>query len=63
MEGISRGRTEGQRGDTLVILESMKMEFPVTAEYSGIIEKVYLKPGEQVNSGQLAAKYPRVKGE
>lgn len=38
-----------------MILESMKMEFPVTAEYSGIIEKVYLKPGEQVNSGQLAA--------
>ena len=51
MEGISRVR----EGDTLVILESMKMEFPVTAEYSGIIEKVYLKPGEQVNSGQLAA--------
>lgn len=49
---------DGQKvreGDTLVILESMKMEFPVTAEYSGIIEKVYLKPGEQVNSGQLAA--------
>lgn len=48
---------DGQKvreGDTLVILESMKMEFPVTAEYSGIIEKVYLKPGEQVNSGQLA---------
>ena len=44
---------DGQKvreGDTLVILESMKMEFPVTAEYSGIIEKVYLKPGEQVNS-------------
>lgn len=36
---------DGQKvreGDTLVILESMKMEFPVTAEYSGIIEKVYL---------------------
>lgn len=49
---------DGQKvreGDTLVILESMKMEFPVTAEYSGIIEKVYLKPGEQVNSRQLAA--------
>lgn len=38
---------DGQKvreGDTLVILESMKMEFPVTAEYSGIIEKVYLAP-------------------
>ena len=42
-------------GDPIVILESMKMEFEVTAECNGIIERVYLKPGEQVNSGQLAA--------
>ena len=49
---------DGQKvkeGDAIVILESMKMEFPVKAEYSGIIEKVYLKPGEQVNSGKLEA--------
>lgn len=48
---------EGQRiekGDELIILESMKMEFPIVSEYSGIVEKIYLQPGERVNSGQLA---------
>lgn len=48
---------EGQQvkeGDTLVILESMKMEFPIYAECSGVVEKLYLQPGEQVNAGQLA---------
>ncbi|MGB8452558.1 MAG: urea carboxylase [Anaerocolumna sp.] len=48
---------EGQRvkvGDTLVVLESMKMEFPIESEFSGVVEKVCLEPGEQVNSGQLA---------
>ena len=43
------------KGDTLVVLESMKMEFPVVAEADGIVEKIYLKTGEQVNAGQLAA--------
>ena len=43
-----------QEGDTLVILESMKMEFPIYAECSGVVEKLYLQPGEQVNAGQLA---------
>lgn len=39
MEGISRGRTEGQRGGHSSDLREHEMEFPVTAEYSGIIEK------------------------
>lgn len=43
------------KGDTLVVLESMKMEFPVVAEADGMVEKIYLKTGEQVNAGQLAA--------
>lgn len=48
---------EGQaveQGDQLMILESMKMEFPIVSEYKGVVEKVYLKSGERVNSGQLA---------
>ena len=48
---------EGQKiekGDELIILESMKMEFPIVSEYSGIVEKVYVQPGDRVNSGQLA---------
>lgn len=49
---------EGDRvkeGDSLITLESMKMEFPVLAAASGVIEKIYLQPGQVVHSGQLAA--------
>lgn len=41
-------------GETLAVLESMKMEFPMEAEYDGVVEKIYIKPGEVVNAGQLA---------
>lgn len=44
-----------EQGEVLMILESMKMEFPVEAQCSGTVEKLYLQPGEQVNSGQTAA--------
>ncbi len=44
-----------KEGDILVILESMKMEFPIESKYSGIVEKLYINPGEQINGGQLVA--------
>lgn len=44
-----------QKGDTVIVLESMKMEFPVTADCDGIIENVFLKEGEQINAGAMAA--------
>ena len=46
---------EGQRvaaGDTLVILESMKMEIPVTAPVAGIVRSIGVKPGSAVRAGQ-----------
>ncbi len=43
-----------KEGDVLIILESMKMEFPIESEFNGVVERVCLEPGEQVNSGQLA---------
>ena len=46
---------EVKEGETLIVLESMKMEFPVEAEHAGLIERIYLTPGEQVNAGQMAA--------
>ena len=39
-------------GDTLVILESMKMEISVTAPCSGIVDEVYVAPGSPVRAGQ-----------
>jgi acetyl-CoA carboxylase biotin carboxyl carrier protein len=42
-------------GDTLVILESMKMEIPVLAESSGILAKLAVAEGDVVQEGDLIA--------
>jgi acetyl-CoA carboxylase biotin carboxyl carrier protein len=49
---------EGDRvedGDTLVILESMKMEIPVLAEDAGVITKMHVAEGDVVQEGDLIA--------
>ncbi len=43
-----------KKGDTLAVLESMKMEFPIEAECNGVVEKIHIRTGELVNAGQLA---------
>ena len=42
-------------GDTLVILESMKMEIPVLAESEGTIAKLAVAEGDVVQEGDLIA--------
>ncbi len=42
-------------GDTLVILESMKMEIPVLAEGSGVVAKLHVAQGDVVQEGDLIA--------
>ncbi len=42
-------------GDTLVILESMKMEIPVIAEADGVISKIAVAEGQVVKEGDLIA--------
>jgi biotin carboxyl carrier protein len=42
-------------GDTLVILESMKMEIPVVAEVDGIVAVVGVTEGQVVQEGDLIA--------
>jgi biotin carboxyl carrier protein len=44
-----------QDGDTLVILESMKMEIPVIAETSGTVTKLAVSEGDVVQEGDLIA--------
>ncbi|AOE86902.1 urea carboxylase [Pseudomonas sp. TCU-HL1] len=39
-------------GDTLVILESMKMEIPLTAPRDGVVREVRVQPGSPVRAGQ-----------
>jgi acetyl-CoA carboxylase biotin carboxyl carrier protein len=42
-------------GDTLVILESMKMEIPVLAEDAGTITTMHVAEGDVVQEGDLIA--------
>ncbi|GAA4127154.1 biotin/lipoyl-binding carrier protein [Actinomadura keratinilytica] len=42
-------------GDTLVILESMKMEIPVLAEEPGRVAKLAVTEGQVVQEGDLIA--------
>ena len=45
--------THVRAGDEVVIVESMKMEHPVTASTSGQVTEVLVSPGDTVTQGQL----------
>lgn len=42
-------------GDTLVILESMKMEIPVLAESDGTVSEMHVSEGDVVQEGDVIA--------
>ncbi len=44
-----------EKNEEIVVLESMKMEFPIQVENSGKIKELYVKAGDQVDAGQLLA--------
>ena len=44
-----------EKGQTVIILESMKMEFEVKASGSGKVGKIVVEDGEQVEADQLLA--------
>jgi acetyl-CoA carboxylase biotin carboxyl carrier protein len=43
-------------GDTLVILESMKMEIPVLVESAGVVAEIAVNEGDVVQEGDLIAR-------
>ena len=43
-------------GDTLVILESMKMEIPVVSESTGTVVELAVQEGDVVQEGDLIAR-------
>jgi biotin carboxyl carrier protein len=51
---VSAGDTVGD-GDTLVILESMKMEIPVVAESAGTVQELRVNEGDVVQEGDVIA--------
>ncbi len=40
-------------GDTLLVLESMKMEIPVLAEHGGIVAEIRVTEGDVVQEGDV----------
>ncbi|MBB5912299.1 biotin carboxyl carrier protein [Nocardia transvalensis] len=44
-----------REGDTLVMLESMKMEIPVVAEADGTVTSINVEPGQVLQKGDVIA--------
>jgi len=47
--------TKVARDDVVLILESMKMEIPVTAPGAGVVIEIYFQEGEVVGEGEVVA--------
>ena len=41
-----------EEGDTVLILESMKMEMPVEAEDEGVVKEILVEEGQAVSEGE-----------
>jgi len=46
-----------QAGQDVIILESMKMEIPITAEAAGTVKVVKVKEGDFVNDGDVVVEF------
>ena len=53
-QGVAEGDSVA-KGDTIVILESMKMEIPVIAEEAGVVTRLSVKEGDVIQEGDLIA--------
>ena len=52
---ISRPGDKVESGDTLAIIESMKMEIPVITEDGGTVKEILVKEKDPVAEGQVVA--------
>jgi acetyl-CoA carboxylase biotin carboxyl carrier protein len=50
---VVREGQQVQADETLMILESMKMEIPVNAPSAGRVTKIHVREGQTVQEGQL----------
>ena len=55
MEVVTAVGSEVSEGDTIVLLESMKMEIPVLCETSGTVTEVAVAAGDVIQAGDLIA--------
>lgn len=52
---VQKAGAEVKRGDSIVILEAMKMEIPVVAPRDGKVGEILVAEGDAVESGQAVA--------
>lgn len=52
---ITKPGDKVESGDTLVIIESMKMEIPVITEDGGTVKEILVKEKDPVAEGQVVA--------
>ncbi|MCU9612211.1 acetyl-CoA carboxylase biotin carboxyl carrier protein subunit [Caldibacillus lycopersici] len=52
---VSKGDTV-EKGQIVIILESMKMEIPIESEHSGIVQEIYVTEGDFVNEAERLLK-------
>ena len=55
LEVVVREGDQINEGDTVVLLESMKMEIPVLAEKAGTVTSVNVAVGDVIQAGDLIA--------
>lgn len=55
MEVVTAVGAEVAEGDTIVLLESMKMEIPVLCETAGTVREIGVAPGDVIQAGDLIA--------
>jgi len=46
-----------EEGQDVVILESMKMEIPIGAEFDGTVKEIKVKEGDFVNEGDVLVEF------
>ena len=42
-------------GETVIVLEAMKMEMPIAAPCAGVVQEILVGKGDQVAAGQVVA--------
>ncbi|MBR0309025.1 MAG: acetyl-CoA carboxylase biotin carboxyl carrier protein subunit [Mogibacterium sp.] len=52
---VSHEGQEVKSGDTIIVLEAMKMEIPVVAPKDGTVSKIVVSEGDSTSSGQTVA--------